>query len=67
MPKAKTLWCPFQRGLCEEGWVEVEKPGGDSLRVLCACYHEAEKRCKLVMMEYDLFNIARALDVMTNK
>jgi len=35
--------------------------------VLCACYHEAEKRCKLVMMEYDLFNIARALDVMISK
>lgn len=67
MPKVKTLWCPFAKGLCEEGTVEVQVPGGESARVPCACYHEAEKRCKLVMMEYDLFNIARALDVMTNK
>jgi hypothetical protein len=67
MPKSKTLWCPFCKGLCEEGWVEAEKEGEGTIRVLCACYHEAEKRCKLAMMEYDLFNIARALDVLINK
>lgn len=67
MPRVKTLWCPFSKGLCEEGYVEMQTAGGEPTRVLCACYHEAEKRCKLVMMEYDLFNIARALDVMTNK
>ncbi len=67
MPKSKTLWCPFYKGLCDEGWVEFETEEEGKTRVMCACFHEAEKRCKLVMMEYDLFNIARALDVMINK
>jgi len=67
MPKSKTLWCPFSKKLCDEGWVETEREGDEKVKVLCACYHGAEKRCKLAMMEYDLFNIARALDVMINK
>jgi formylmethanofuran dehydrogenase subunit B len=67
MQKEKILWCPFCGGLCDEGWVEADVGDGEKMRVLCACYHEAEKRCKLVMMEYDLFNIARALDVMISK
>ncbi len=59
-------YCPISRQLCRAGkvWVDPEK---QTQETVCAFWHQKEMRCVLRMVEFDLFNIARALDELRNR
>jgi hypothetical protein len=54
-------YCPISRQLCQEGRI-YGKPETEEHLTYCAFWHQSENRCVFRMVEYDLFNIARALD-----
>lgn len=58
--------CPISRQLCRAGkvWVDLEKRDAETV---CAFWHRKELRCVFRMVEFDLFNIARALDELRNR
>lgn len=59
-------YCPVSRQLCRAGKVWVE--GSERQReAYCVFWHRKELRCTLRMVEFDLFNIARALDELRNR
>ena len=61
-----TKWCPICKQICTAGTVETTVDGGAKEKLLCSFYHEKEGRCLVKMIEFDLFNVARALDVISN-
>jgi len=62
----ETLWCPICRAVCRAGMVEGPDGGQPNRDLRCAFYHRKEGRCLVKMIEFDLFNVARALDVISN-
>ncbi len=59
-------YCPLSRQLCRAGKVWVDLPSGRA-ETPCVFWHRKELRCVLRMVEFDLFNIARALDELRNR
>jgi hypothetical protein len=59
-------YCPVARQLCRAGrvWVESGEPKQEAT---CVFWHRKELRCVVRMAEFDLFNIARALDELRNR
>jgi hypothetical protein len=54
-------YCPISRQHCQDGKVFARPESREDL-VYCAFWHQPEGRCVFRMVEYNLFNIARALD-----
>ena len=65
VPEAEYPYCPISRQLCRAGkvWTDAEK----SHETFCAFWHRKELRCVIRMVEFDLFNVARALDELRNR
>ncbi len=61
--EAEYLYCPLTHQLCRAGKVWVD-PEEQTTEAFCAFWHRKELRCVLRMMEYDLYNVARALDAL---
>jgi hypothetical protein len=59
-------YCPMTRQLCRAGkvWVDPERRTQEAT---CVFWHGKELRCVVRMAEFDLFNIARALDELRNR
>jgi hypothetical protein len=59
-------YCPLTKQLCRAGLVYA----GDEAKgeeAYCAFWHRKELRCAIRMVEFDLFNVARALDELRNR
>jgi len=65
-PEMEYPYCPVSRQLCRAGkvWVDVTEKNEEAY---CVFWHRKELRCTLRMVEFDLFNIARALDELRNR
>lgn len=59
-------YCPVSRQLCRAGKVWLE-PDSKAQEAQCVFWHRKELRCVLRMVEFNLFNIARALDELRNR
>ena len=59
-------WCPICKLVCTGGTIETTGNGGEKKALPCSFYHQKEGRCLVKMIEFDLFNVARALDVISN-
>ena len=59
-------YCPLTKQLCRAGVVFVDNTE-DSEEAYCAFWHRKELRCAIRMVEFDLFNVARALDELRNR
>jgi hypothetical protein len=59
-------FCPMTRQLCRAGKVWVDAPE-HTQEATCVFWHRKELRCVVRMAEFDLFNIARALDELRNR
>ncbi len=66
VPEPEYPYCPISRQLCRAGKVWVDPPGQDA-ETFCAFWHRKELRCVFRMVEFDLFNVARALDELRNR
>lgn len=60
-PEIEYPFCPVSRQLCRAGKVWVD-PAAREQEAQCVFWHAKELRCTIRMLEFDLFNIARALD-----
>jgi hypothetical protein len=65
-PEMEYPYCPVSRQLCRAGKVWVD-PVGKEEEACCVFWHSKELRCVIRMAEFDLFNIARALDELRNR
>jgi hypothetical protein len=65
-PDIEYPYCPVSRQLCRAGKVWVD-PAEKQQEAYCVFWHRKELRCVLRMVEFDLFNIARALDELRNR
>ncbi|MBP6874982.1 MAG: hypothetical protein KBD56_02830 [Candidatus Eisenbacteria bacterium] len=65
-PDMEYFYCPMTRQLCRGGKVWVD-PAERREEAGCVFWHKKELRCVLRMIEFDLFNIARALDELRNR
>ena len=65
-PEIEYFYCPISRQLCRAGKVWVDDPERQE-ESYCVFWHSKELRCVLRMVEFDLFNIARALDELRNR
>ena len=66
LPEVEYPYCPISRQLCRAGNVWVDPATRDE-ETFCAFWHRKELRCVLRMIEFDLFNVARALDELRNR
>lgn len=66
VPQAEYPYCPLSRQTCRAGRVWVD-PNTEETETHCTFWHRKELRCILRMVEFDLFNIARALDELRNR
>lgn len=66
LPDAEYPYCPISRQLCRAGKVWVN-PAMEEAETYCAFWHQKELRCVFRMVEFDLFNVARALDELRNR
>ncbi len=66
VPGIEYPYCPISRQLCRAGKVWVD-PTTQSTETYCAFWHQKELRCVFRMVEFDMFNIARALDELRNR
>ena len=59
-------YCPLTKQLCRAGLVYMgDKEDGEE--AYCVFWHRKELRCAIRMVEFDLFNVARALDELRNR
>ena len=65
-PELEFPYCPISRQLCRAGKVWSD-PVAQSGETVCAFWHRKERRCVFRMVEFDLFNVARALDELRNR
>jgi hypothetical protein len=65
-PDIEYPYCPVSRQLCRAGKVWAD-PVEKLQEAHCVFWHRKELRCTLRMIEFDLFNIARALDEIRNR
>jgi len=65
-PQIEYPFCPVSRQLCRAGKVWLD-PSARAEEAVCVFWHRKELRCVLRMIEFDLFNIARALDELRNR
>ncbi len=56
----------MSRQQCRVGRVWLD-PATRAEETFCAFWHQKELRCVFRMVEFDLFNIARALDELRNR
>jgi hypothetical protein len=66
VPGIEYPYCPISRQLCRAGKVWVD-PAIQSAETYCTFWHQKELRCVFRMVEFDMFNIARALDELRNR
>jgi len=64
-PDMEYMYCPVSRQLCRAGKVWVDP--AQAQEAVCVFWHKRELRCVIRMVEFDLFNIARALDELRNR
>jgi hypothetical protein len=65
-PRIDYPYCPISRQLCRAGKVWAD-PAAREQDTVCTFWHQKEMRCVFRMVEFDLFNIARALDELRNR
>ena len=66
VPGMEYPYCPISRQHCRVGKVWLD-PATRAEETFCAFWHQKELRCVFRMVEFDLFNIARALDELRNR